>query len=227
MFFNFPTPCTLIVAGPSGAGKSTFLKKLIDSRATLFARPFKKIHYYYAESAACPRDIAGIEYFQGMPETIHNSPENPMLMILDDLMSDAYNAQISQLFTRGSHHMNITVVLVTQNVFKKSPHARGVSLNAHFIVYFKNPRDKAQISHLARQIYPENSREMVRMFNEVTREPHTYLIIDLTQRINEKLRFRTDIFNDDYESVCYTNIDDFDPDQLTTIDEEPAYEIST
>ena len=35
---------------------------------------------------------------------------------------------------------------------------RNISLNIHYIILFKNPRDSQQISTLARQMYPGNSR---------------------------------------------------------------------
>jgi hypothetical protein len=65
------------------------------------------------------------------------------------------------MFTRGSHHQNFGVILLTQNLFQKGPHTRTISLNSHFIVTFNNPRDKSQIYHLARQMYPTSSLFLV------------------------------------------------------------------
>ena len=63
---------------------------------------------------------------------------------------------MSELFTKGSHHRNISLVLITQNLFHQGPSLRDISLNSKYIVVFKNPRDKTQIVHLARQVYAEN-----------------------------------------------------------------------
>jgi len=67
-----------------------------------------------------------------------------------------YSTKVSQLFTKGSHHRNISLILITQNLFHQGPSSRDISLNIMYIAVFKNPRDKTQIVHLARQVYPEN-----------------------------------------------------------------------
>ena len=58
----------------------------------------------------------------------------------------------------------------------------------------KNPRAKTQIVHLAQQVYPENIASFHKTCLEVSKEPHTYLFLDLTQSINDLLRFRTKLF---------------------------------
>ena len=59
---------------------------------------------------------------------------------------------------------------------------------------FKNARDKIQIVHLARQVYRENISSFHKTYLEVCKVQHTYLFLDLTQSINDLLRFRTKIF---------------------------------
>ena len=58
---------------------------------------------------------------------------------------------------------------------------------------FKNPRDKTQIVHLARQVYPENNSSFHKTYPEVCKDPHTYLFLYLTQSINDLIWFRTKI----------------------------------
>lgn len=43
--------------------------------------------------------------------------------------------------------------------------------------------------------------ELFRIYKEVTQQPHGYLLIDLTQGINDPLRFRSDIFKSEYTVV--------------------------
>ena len=54
---------------------------------------------------------------------------------------------------------------------------------------FKNPRDKTQ-----QQVYPENISSFHKTYLEASKDPHSYLFLDLTQSINDLLRFRTKIF---------------------------------
>ena len=79
-------------------------------------------------------------FVKGVPD--FENPENvPTLIVLDDLMDSAYSTKVSQLFTKGSHHRNISLVLITQNLFHQGPSSRDISLNSKYIVVFKNPRD--------------------------------------------------------------------------------------
>jgi len=74
------------------------------------------------------------------------------LLILDDLMNET-NQNVTDLFTKGSHHRNLSVAYIVQNLFNNGKH-RTISLNSHYIVVFKNPRHASQIVHLAKQAYP-------------------------------------------------------------------------
>lgn len=72
-----------------------------------------------------------------------------------------------------------------------------MSLNAHYIVLFKNPRAKDQVSCLARQICPDNVKFFQESYADSCKEPHSYILLDMTQGCPEELRFRTKIFHDD------------------------------
>ena len=59
-----------------------------------------------------------------------------------------------KLFTVNSNNRKVSVIFLTQNFYEKGKYARSISLNAHFLIIFKNKRDEAQLMHLLRQIYP-------------------------------------------------------------------------
>ena len=112
------------------------------------------------------------------------------------------NDKVVDLFTKGCHHKNISVFFITQNLFHQGKGQRDISLNAHYIIYFKNPRDRAQIQHLARQMCPENPKFLQEAYNDATAVAHGYLLIDLKQSTEENFRFRTNIFQSDgYQHV--------------------------
>lgn len=205
MFVHFKHPFTMLLAGPSSCGKTTFLKDVLKNQSKMFNVKFHRILWCYSESSSKP-GVDGVDFHRGVPEDIQNSMDTPMLIVLDDLMSEAYNSKVSDIFTKKSHHCNISIILVLQNIFHQGAHCRDISLNAKYIILFKNPRDRQQISCLARQIFVENPKELVRVYNEATQIPHGYLVIDLTQDIDDLLRFRTDIFNTKYLAVCYSAV---------------------
>ena len=90
------------------------------------------------------------------------------LLILDDLMAEADDS-IANVFTKISHHRNVSVIFLTQNLFHKNKHMRTISLNAHYLVLFKNPRDVEQFATLARQMYAKNWQFAVEAFRDATR----------------------------------------------------------
>lgn len=193
----------------------------------MFSHEFKRILWCYGEPNAKP-DIPGIEYSHGMPENIENHGPGHMLIIIDDLMSECYTKQLSDLFTRGSHHQLISVMILNQVLFPKNAVARTISLNTKYLVCFKSPRDKKQFEYMAFQVYPQNPKALVKVFNEVTSKAYSYFIVDFTQEVNECLRYKTDIFNSFYSAICYADlVSNNDDIQLETIKGEQAYVVYT
>ena len=124
------------------------------------------------------------------------------LVVIDDLMHKTGNSKkVSELFTKGSHHRNLSVVLILQNLFHQDKEMRTVSLNTHYMILFKNPRDALQISHLAKQMYPNKSKYMVEAYKDATAQPYGYLFVDLKPDTYEDMRLLTNIFPDEYTTV--------------------------
>ena len=81
-----------------------------------------------------------------MDETFYsslNSSTNNLIVLDDKMSSMGDSALLSKLFTEGSHHRNLSVIYIVQNLFDKGKSHRCVSLNAQYLVLFKNPRDTA------------------------------------------------------------------------------------
>ena len=113
------------------------------------------------------------------------------------------------LFTKGSHLRNISVILITQEIFHQLKHCRDISLNAKYLKLLKNVRDRSPLSRLAQQVYPKDSVDLYDSYLDATSRPHGYLVLDLSQDINDLLRFRTEIFPEEspfplfYASIHY------------------------
>ena len=113
-------------------------------------------------------------------------------VVLDDLMAESSDSPIvTQLFTQIVHHRPCTVFCITQNLFLEGKETRTRSLNAQYLVLFKNPRDKTQAANLARQMFPGESGVLIRAFHDATRLPYGYILIDLHQATADTLRLRT------------------------------------
>lgn len=224
----FRHPFTMIIAGPSGCGKTTFVCNLIKQYRDLIKPNITKIIWCNPELMAVPRNLPFVntEFLNNIPEQIENENNDNILVVLDDLMLETYNKQVCELFTKGSHHKNLSIILLIQNIFHQGKYCRDISLNAKYLVLFKNPRDKSQILPLARQIFPEKTQDFVRVYNEVTSTPHGYIVLDLTQNVNELYRVRHNIFEKNY-CVCYCSLNDLNNksfcEKYETIEEKPSY----
>ncbi len=66
------------------------------------------------------RTMPGIEFNEGIPEDIDEPDDVSQrnLIVLDDLMAQfGKDKRIADLFTRGSHHRNLSVIYIVQNIF--------------------------------------------------------------------------------------------------------------
>lgn len=185
------TPFTSTVSGPTGCGKTVFVRELIKNAETAFDEPPVKIYYCHgAWQKAFEEPLSPIlEYREGL---INVREEIPLdfqhrWLIIDDLMQEAAGSTtLDSLFTRDSHHMNLSVTYITQNLFQKQ--TRTVNLNAQYMWFFRTLRDSAQIGILGRQIFPTNWRFFVECYQDATKEPYTYLMLDMKQNTKDEVR---------------------------------------
>lgn len=115
----------------------------------------------------------------------------PDILLLDDLMSEIANdKKLVSVFTKTSHHLSISVVFITQNLFHPSKEMRTISLNSHYMVLLKAPRDKLQIMTLGRQIFPSKLSYFMQAYEQAVAEPYGHLIIDMTSSSPDSMRLR-------------------------------------
>jgi len=206
--FHFVHPSSIILAGPSGAGKTTFLENAFKNQLFL-PRP-TRIVWVYSESPGHSVDelrkladggyLPRIEYrkndddYEQMLKKF--DPNEVNMLILDDQLSNAKSnmEQFTDIFTKGSHHLNITVVTMLQNVFEKG--FRTAKLNSHYVVLFKNPHSQRQSEYIGREMGTQTAKALREAFEDATQQAHSYLVIDYRQETCEELRWLTNVFSD-------------------------------
>ena len=124
------------------------------------------------------------------------------LLIFDDSMNSV-NSDFEQLFCNLSHHSNCSIIFLTQNLFFKDKSFRTMSLNSHYIVLMKNDRDKQQISILSKQISPYNSSYIIQSYQEATKKPYDYLLLDFRADSQPLIRARSNIFPHQFPCCLY------------------------
>ena len=162
MDMRFGHPFALIAAGPSGSGKTHFTLRFIEHIDELVRPMIQKVVWCYGIYQDLFDKYPNIAFHEGLPDINVFDGKERTLLVLDDLMGEV-EEKVMQLFTKISHHKNVSVLYLTQNLFFQSKHSRTISLNAHYFIIFKNVRDTTQIANLARQMFPGNSKFMIEL----------------------------------------------------------------
>ena len=136
----FQHPFSMMVTGPSGSGTTEWTRKLLLT--SLIHPPPELIFWCFGQWQPLYEDlqkrIPWIEFVHSIPDYL-NSPQfiNPgkrNLIIFDDLMTEAKcDQRIVDHFTKGSHHRNISIVYLTQNVFPHGKACRDIALNTQYL----------------------------------------------------------------------------------------------
>ena len=195
-------PFTCLIAGPTGSGKTSFVKRFLANISEMVTPVPDKITWYYDEYQTIYTEMGeNVEFVQGIPDIDKLNPQFKHLIVIDDLMAET-NEHVTSIFTKKSHHRNISVMYIVQNVFHQTKDHRNISLNAHYMVLFKNPRDYAQMIKLGQQMFPHRGKDyFVEAYRRATLKPYGYLVVDLKQDTEEHLRLRTSVFPGEYQKV--------------------------
>lgn len=142
-----------------------------------------------------------IIWVRGLPDDPYKyfKHKEPGLIIIDDLMSEieGQSRQVSQWFTKGSHHMNISIALLVQNIFPKN--MRTISLNAHILVLFNNPRDQTQLVKLLSQAFPGNPVWVKKALQYIFSVPYRPAVFNFFPSTPKHLSITCDVFPEDLQ----------------------------
>ncbi len=174
--FQFRTPSSVLIVGPSASGKTVFTTRLLTDNLDLFATRPNRIHYWYGSWQKSFETLkkTGVTFSAGVPTEKELDKWFPRggLLVMDDLMTEGNNDKtVLDIFTKHSHHRNITVLYLCQDM--------SISRNAHYIVAFKNPRDQLGVRNVVLQAFPVKWQTVLDVFRRVTSRPFGYLVLDL------------------------------------------------
>ncbi len=194
---RFRHPFSMVVSGPSFSGKSHTVSRFVEHASELMTCPPTRIFWHYTEWQPSYEKVAhlpNVELIEGVPDTARLKEEKGVkLCIMDDMMSELSKSDVlTRLFTRGCHHWDCSCIFISQNAFFSN--MRNARINASYLMLFKSPSDKLQIANIGRQLYPGKSEFFMQSYNDATEKPFSYLLVDLTQTMNEQLRLRAKIF---------------------------------
>ena len=209
---KFKSPTSIIISGPSQSGKTCLTFEILKHANGMFERiPTRILYAYkvwqnvYDEMERC---LTNIEFTEGLPskhDLIELSKQGEhSLLILDDLLLEASeNIDIINLFTVYVHHLKLTTLFITQNLFGRGKYMRSISLNTHYFILFKNMRDKQQISTFARQIFPGKVKYFMDAYDKAISKPYNYILVDIYPSTAESHHLRSNILPNQ-DTIVYT-----------------------
>ena len=208
------TPCSFLLCGPTKCGKTTFVLKFIDFAECLLSDPrcTQNILYFYKlRNDKFDEYKDKITFIQGCPKskeieelTLPFKNTGGSIVIIDDFGQDL-GKDIVDVFTVLSHHANIVVFLLLQNIFTKAGgYCRDVSLNSSHVIVFQNHRDKSQIQHLARQICPSNPKHIISAWQFlIDNYPYSYLWFDNEICTNSLCRIKSNFLPHEWPILLF------------------------
>lgn len=195
----FQHPCNIMIAGPTGCGKTYFLHrvlfhKLIDPMPTRIVLVYQEDQPMYAQWREWYPQLEMIHGWQENLDEMFKSSETNLLILDDQMGAAGKSEELKTLFTMVSHHRNLTVIYLVQNIFDQGKSMRTVSLNAQYFVLFRNPRDVEQLHRLGSQMFEDKKQIISKVMNQIDDESGSYLIAMTKPRHKEYTRLYTGIF---------------------------------
>ncbi len=144
-----------MIADPTRSGKTSIILKILNSIAgqgSAVIRPGPDcIFYCYSTWQPLYEDIRtnwarpvgynssshSIPLFfnEGLPSFDSFDSSQNILIVLDDLMNDCCKDKgILDIYTTNSHHKNVSVIYVAQNIFSNGKNSRKISLNCQYMI---------------------------------------------------------------------------------------------
>ena len=166
MVLKFITPSVTQLIGPSLSGKSTIMFEILLKREIVFDRKMGKIYYCFGALSSSYEKVKAaigddITFISGLPteeqvkKWSSNSTTGPIILILDDLMEEiSRSIPCQHLVTRLTHHCQLSLFILSQNLFQKGGIYRCLSLNTHYFIFMRTHRDHAQLLYFGRQVFP-------------------------------------------------------------------------
>ena len=121
----------------------------------------------------------------------------PSMLIIDGLMLST-DKETAELFILGSHHRQVSLFYITQNLFHNCDQFRLMSNNAHYYVVFNNKRNASQIHTLARQIYiGKEQNRIIKAYKRAAQRQWGFIVLSFAPELPDEIAVLTD-----YWEIC-------------------------
>ena len=183
------------MVGPSETGKSQLIYNWLETGT--FQPKFEKKLFFYQHFQplynVMQKETRNLEFVQGVNFEFIDSLKNSgtkYLLIFDDSCEEICSSKaIVDIATAGRHRGMSTIY----KLFHQSKLGRDVELQNTHIVLFVSPRDVMQVTFLGAQL--GLGSELVDWYRDATFVPFGHLLIDLSPRRDDRIRYFTQNFS--------------------------------
>ena len=146
----------------------------------------------------------GVQFHLGIPSEEYidtfRSKSAHTIIILDDMMEHiCKSTDMECLFTKGSHHKQLTIIYLNQNLYMKGKNTRTINLNSHYIVLFRTA-DVYQIQVLGKQM--GMSKTIFEAYQDAMNDNFGYLVLDRSPCAVSDYKIRSKIFPEE-DTIIY------------------------
>ena len=189
-------------------GRLFFISKLLENIETFAKEPPETILYVYKVWQSKFDEMKSVVngFIEDNENIIHQIKEishgQRIFVIFDDLINSKSLVDIATLFTVDGRHMNMSMAFLTQRMFVNNEYFRQISQNSDYFCIFKNPRNSSEIRTLAQQLTP-GSLDLIEIYKEATKNPFSYLLINLTQECDPNVKYLSHVFDENHSLKVY------------------------
>lgn len=191
----------MLICGASSSGKSRLLLRLLENENGILPADFERVVYLRGVETGNEERLRekfgeNLLVFDGIPKEevllpLCRSHKNTVL-VLEDLENEVSNSDlVANIYSRYSHNYGFCCVTILQNLFKCGSARINLFRNTTNIVCFPNDLDQSVIRLLAQRVFPQNPKQLVKLFDRVTSEPYAHL--SFWANCPKELRFRSHI----------------------------------
>ena len=206
--FNHPTQ--IIITGPTKAGKTTLAIQILSNRDVMLPG-LQEIYWFYTMESSTTKareHLPGVNFVQGFPtlEKLESLDTTiPKLIVLDDMqeMTDkkATFEDLKKLFTAVSHHCNISLIFIVQDIYVNKNMTR-LANQAENLLAMCNGAACYQIPKLGNKLFGSGHEHFIRwaISDVKANSSHGYLLLSTGAEVLDCYKVRSKILPQDYNT---------------------------